>query len=73
MIWCLLWAVLIVQNSNRLHELAERQGVNAYLIDDADCIDPNWLKGVNSIGVTAGASAPEKLVKDVIIFLQQKY
>ena len=58
-------------NSNRLHELAERQGVKAYLIDDADCIDPNWLKGVSSIGVTAGASAPEELVKDVMIFLQQ--
>jgi 4-hydroxy-3-methylbut-2-enyl diphosphate reductase len=58
-------------NSNRLHELAERQGVKAYLIDDADCIDPSWLKGVNSIGVTAGASAPEELVKDVMLFLQQ--
>ncbi len=58
-------------NSNRLHELAERQGVKAYLIDDADCIDITWFNGVNSIGVTAGASAPEKLVKDVIAFIQQ--
>ena len=56
-------------NSNRLHELAERQGVKAYLIDDADCIDVNWLNGINSIGVTAGASAPEELVKDVMDFL----
>ncbi len=56
-------------NSNRLHELAERKGVTAYLIDDADCIDIGWLEGVSNIGVTAGASAPEKLVKDVIDFL----
>ncbi|HHL31190.1 MAG TPA: 4-hydroxy-3-methylbut-2-enyl diphosphate reductase [Oceanospirillales bacterium] len=56
-------------NSNRLHELAERQGVKAYLIDDADCIDVNWLHQVDKIGVTAGASAPEKLVQDVIAFL----
>lgn len=56
-------------NSNRLHELAERQGVKAFLIDDAECININWLKNVNSIGVTAGASAPEELVQDVIDYL----
>jgi len=56
-------------NSNRLHELAQRQGVKAYLIDDADCIDTEWLENINSIGVTAGASAPEKLVNDVLKFL----
>ncbi|MCF6318561.1 MAG: 4-hydroxy-3-methylbut-2-enyl diphosphate reductase, partial [Proteobacteria bacterium] len=58
-------------NSNRLHELAERQGVKAYLIDDAECIDVKWFENVKSIGVTAGASAPEKLVKDVLNFLSE--
>jgi 4-hydroxy-3-methylbut-2-enyl diphosphate reductase len=56
-------------NSNRLHELAERQGVTAYLIDDANSIDIKWFDNVQSIGVTAGASAPEKLVKDVLNFI----
>ncbi len=59
-------------NSNRLHELAERQGVKAYLIDDADCIDLDWLRNINKIGVTAGASAPERLVKDVLEFIREK-
>ncbi len=58
-------------NSNRLHELAERQGVKAYLIDNASCIDTKWLQNIQSIGVTAGASAPEELVQDVIDFLSQ--
>ncbi len=57
-------------NSNRLKELAERQGVDAYLIDGAKDIDPQWLVGKESVGITAGASAPEKLVKDVIEFLR---
>ena len=59
-------------NSNRLLELAQRQGVKSYLIDDADCIDVKWLENISSIGVTAGASAPEKLVKDVIDFLSKQ-
>ncbi|MEZ5472561.1 MAG: 4-hydroxy-3-methylbut-2-enyl diphosphate reductase [Marinicella sp.] len=57
-------------NSNRLKELAERQGVESYLIDGAANINPNWLIGKDTIGLTAGASAPEKLVRDVIDFLQ---
>ena len=57
-------------NSNRLRELAERVGAAAYLIDDASEIDPAWLKGVANIGITAGASAPEVLVKGVIERLQ---
>ena len=57
-------------NSNRLRELAEKQGVRSYLIDGAEHIDRDWLEGVQRIGVTAGASAPDKLVRDVISRLQ---
>lgn len=53
-------------NSNRLHELAEKQNVRAYLIDDADDVKPEWLENAKRIGVTAGASAPEGLVTGVI-------
>ena len=58
-------------NSNRLRELAERQGVQAHLIDGAIEIDPEWVAGRHHIGVTAGASAPEVLVRGVIERLQQ--
>ena len=57
-------------NSNRLRELAEKQGVPAYLIDGASDIDPRWLDGRRRIGVTAGASAPESLVREVIATLR---
>ena len=52
-------------NSNRLVEVAERSGVRAQLIDDATAILPEWLVGVESVGLTAGASAPEVLVQQV--------
>jgi 4-hydroxy-3-methylbut-2-enyl diphosphate reductase len=52
-------------NSNRLVEVAERCGVSARLIDDANGIRPEWLEGVDSVGLTAGASAPEVLVQEV--------
>jgi 4-hydroxy-3-methylbut-2-en-1-yl diphosphate reductase len=52
-------------NSNRLVEVAERRGVKAALIDSASDIDPKWLEGVKSVGLTAGASAPEVLVEQV--------
>jgi 4-hydroxy-3-methylbut-2-enyl diphosphate reductase len=52
-------------NSNRLRELAEKQGIEAHLIDGAEDIDPAWLDGKKRIGVTAGASAPEVLVEGV--------
>ena len=57
-------------NSNRLRELAERDGVPAYLIDGADEIDPAWLEGRGRIGVTAGASAPDVLVQGVLARLE---
>ncbi|PHQ58211.1 MAG: 4-hydroxy-3-methylbut-2-enyl diphosphate reductase [Porticoccus sp.] len=53
-------------NSNRLRELADRCGADAYLIDSALDIKPSWLVGKKAIGVTAGASAPEVLVRDVV-------
>ncbi|MDE9493480.1 4-hydroxy-3-methylbut-2-enyl diphosphate reductase [Xenorhabdus bovienii] len=53
-------------NSNRLAELAQRVGKPAYLIDSADDIKSEWIKGVSAIGVTAGASAPDILVQQVI-------
>lgn len=58
-------------NSNRLRELAVRIGAEAHLIDSAADIDPSWLNNKKQIGITAGASAPEILVKQVIDRLQQ--
>lgn len=57
-------------NSNRLREKASGAGVAAYLIDNEDDINSDWLQGVNVVGVTAGASAPEVLVKAVVKKLQ---
>jgi 4-hydroxy-3-methylbut-2-en-1-yl diphosphate reductase len=58
-------------NSNRLRELAEREGVEAHLIDGASEIDPRWVTGRRHIGVTAGASAPDVLVRGVIARLRE--
>ena len=58
-------------NSNRLRELAEKIGAKAYLIADANCIQKAWLDGVEHIGVTAGASAPEVLVQGVVNRLKE--
>lgn len=58
-------------NSNRLRELAEKQGVPAHLIDGAADIQRGWIDGRHRIGVTAGASAPERLVQDVIERLRE--
>ncbi|PKF61222.1 4-hydroxy-3-methylbut-2-enyl diphosphate reductase [Psychromonas sp. psych-6C06] len=57
-------------NSNRLREKASCEGVNAYLIDNASDINCEWFENVNKVGVTAGASAPEVLVKEVVDKLQ---
>jgi 4-hydroxy-3-methylbut-2-enyl diphosphate reductase len=56
-------------NSNRLREIAENNDKPAYLIDGANDIDEKWMIGINSIGVTAGASAPEVLVQEVVGYL----
>ena len=58
-------------NSNRLAELAQRVGKPSYLIDSADDIHPAWLRDVDTIGLTAGASAPDVLVQQVISRLQE--
>lgn len=58
-------------NSNRLRELAERCGSVSYLIDSAEEIQQHWLVDVKTVGVTAGASAPERLVQDVVVRLQR--
>ena len=56
-------------NSNRLREIAENNNKPAYLIDSASDIDIDWLLGIASVGVTAGASAPEILVQEVVDYL----
>ncbi len=58
-------------NSNRLREVAQRFGVPAYLVDRADQLDPNWLQGRRRVGVTAGASAPEVLISELIERLKE--
>jgi 4-hydroxy-3-methylbut-2-enyl diphosphate reductase len=58
-------------NSNRLRELGERMGAKAYLIDNAEEIQKEWLDGIESIGITAGASAPEVLVQSVVDRLKE--
>jgi 4-hydroxy-3-methylbut-2-en-1-yl diphosphate reductase len=58
-------------NSNRLRELAERAGRPGYLIDDASFLQREWFAGKNAVGVTAGASAPEELVQQVVRQLRE--
>jgi 4-hydroxy-3-methylbut-2-enyl diphosphate reductase len=58
-------------NSNRLKEVAEAAGAKSYLIDDVRGINPTWLEGVRCVGITAGASAPEYLVQEVINFFRE--
>ena len=58
-------------NSNRLKDVAEKSGGTSYLIDDRDDIDPAWLENVSKVGITAGASAPERLVEGVLDWLME--
>ncbi|MBL8709305.1 MAG: 4-hydroxy-3-methylbut-2-enyl diphosphate reductase [Rhodospirillaceae bacterium] len=58
-------------NSNRLKELAEELGVRSYLIEDASQLSQDWLEGVSAVGVTAGASAPDVLVQDLVAKLKR--
>lgn len=60
-------------NSQRLCDVARENGRNAYLIDDASEIQPDWLDGTSIVGVTAGASAPEFLVENVVTLLKERY
>lgn len=57
-------------NSNRLSEIGTEMGIRSYLVDGADDVDPAWLEGVETVGITAGASAPDSLVHDVIAALR---
>jgi 4-hydroxy-3-methylbut-2-en-1-yl diphosphate reductase len=71
-------AVLVVgsknsSNSVRLTEIAENSGTRAYLVDDKSEIDPAWLEGIGTILLTAGASAPEHLVQEIIDWLRKEY
>ncbi len=59
-------------NSNRLVEVSQNIGTHSYLIDKAEDIKPDWLEGVSTVAITAGASAPEILVQEVVAYLQGK-
>jgi 4-hydroxy-3-methylbut-2-enyl diphosphate reductase len=58
-------------NSNRLREIAAEFGVPSYLIEDAKALDPSWLQGVSAVGITAGASAPDELVEELVERLRE--
>lgn len=58
-------------NSNRLKEVAQSQGTDAYLVDDSSQIDPMWLKDAKSVGLSAGASAPEYVIDEILSYLKE--
>jgi 4-hydroxy-3-methylbut-2-en-1-yl diphosphate reductase len=60
------------ENSNQLCKVARALGTTAYLIDDHHAIDPSWLAGVERVGITSGASAPERLVQETADFFKQQ-
>jgi 4-hydroxy-3-methylbut-2-enyl diphosphate reductase len=59
-------------NSKRLVEVGDNFGVHSHLVNDCRDVDAEWLAGVNNVGVTAGASAPEHLVQELIEFLRDR-
>ena len=60
-------------NSTRLREIAERSGVESYLIDSADDLDLEWFKEKNFLGITSGASAPEHLVRELLVLISKHF
>ena len=60
-------------NSNRLREISEEIGTDSYLIPDAGSLNPAWLEGAGTVGITAGASAPEVLVQNLIGRLREVF
>lgn len=59
-------------NSNRLRDVSEQEGTKAYLIDDETMVDLKWFKGVKTVGITSGASAPEYLIENLTNFIKDK-
>ena len=60
-------------NSNRLRDLGEEIGIKSHLIADSSEFNPNWLEGVGSVGITAGASAPEHLIEGLIAAIKSQF
>src|SRR5262249_50027712 len=60
-------------NSRRLVEVCQKEGIPAYLVDDSGEVNPKWLEGIHIVAVTAGASAPENLVQELIQALRVKF
>ncbi len=60
-------------NSNRLRELGERMGKKSYLIDGPQDVRREWFEGIENIGISSGASAPEDLVQDVVRWIQNEF
>jgi len=60
-------------NSNRLREIGEEHGLPSYLIGDAEALDHGWLEGAGAVGITAGASAPEELIWELLAALRDRY
>jgi len=60
------------ENSNQLSKVARAHGTKAYLIDDHHGIDPDWLTGIERVGITSGASVPERLVQETVDFFTQQ-